>query len=111
VVPLMIAGGGISMAMPAVQGAVLAAVEPADIGKAAGLFNTLRQLGGVFGVALVVAVFTRLGGYGSAQQFASGFSAVLLASAVLSLAGALVGLGLRGARSGGAIAGLKGAKS
>jgi hypothetical protein len=90
---------------------VLAAVEPADIGKAAGLFNMLRQLGGVFGVALVVAVFARLGGYGNAQQFASGFSAVLLASAALSLAGALVGFGLRGARGSGATTTLKGAKS
>jgi len=110
IVPLMVAGAGISMAMPAVQGAVLSAVEPADIGKAAGLFNTLRQLGGVFGVALVVAVFTRVGGYGNAQQFSTGFAAVLLVSAALSLAGALVGFGLRGARGSGAMAAMRGVK-
>jgi hypothetical protein len=110
IVPLMVAGAGISMAMPAVQGAVLSAVEPADIGKASGLFNTLRQLGGVFGVALAVAAFARLGGYGSAQQFGAGFAAVLLVCAALSLAGALVGFGLRGARASGAMAALKGAK-
>jgi len=96
VVPLMIAGGGISMAMPAVQSAVLGAVEPLDMGKAAGLFNTLRQLGGVFGVALVVAVFTRVGGYASPQQFSAGFAAVLAVSAALSLAGAAMGLRLKG---------------
>jgi EmrB/QacA subfamily drug resistance transporter len=98
VVPLMIAGGGISMAMPAVQSAVLAEVEPADIGKAAGLFNTLRQLGGVLGVALTVAVFVRVGGYGSAREFSTGFAAALVVSAVVSLVGAAVGLRLRGKR-------------
>jgi hypothetical protein len=91
----MLAGGGISAAMPAAQSAVLGAVEPADIGKAAGLFNTLRQLGGALGVALAVAVFVRVGGYGSAREFSAGFAGALVTSAVLSLAGALVGLRLR----------------
>lgn len=98
VIPLMITGGGVSMAMPAVQSAVLGAVEPADIGKAAGLFNTLRQSGGVFGVAAAVAVFMRVGGYASAQQFSQGFSAALELCAALSLAGAALGLRLRGKR-------------
>jgi EmrB/QacA subfamily drug resistance transporter len=96
VLPLAIAGSGISMAMPAVQSAVLAAVEPRDIGKAAGLFNTMRQLGGVLGVALTVAVFVRVGGYGSAHAFSNGFAAALWTSALLSLAGAAMGLRLRG---------------
>jgi MFS family permease len=95
VLPLALAGGGISMAMPAVQSAVLGAVEPPDIGKAAGLFNTLRQLGGVFGVALVVAVFTRAGGYASPQEFGAGFAVALWVTAALSLAGAVVGLRLK----------------
>ena len=96
VLPLVLAGGGVSMAMPAAQSAVLAAVEPADMGKAAGLFNTSRQLGGVLGVALCVAVFVRVGGYASAQQFDAGFSAALITTAVVSLAAAAMGLRLRG---------------
>jgi EmrB/QacA subfamily drug resistance transporter len=96
VLPLAIAGAGISMAMPAAQSAVLGAVEPQDVGKAAGLFNTLRQLGGVLGVALTVAVFVRTGGYASAHEFGKGFAAALVTSALLSLAGAAMGLGLRG---------------
>jgi EmrB/QacA subfamily drug resistance transporter len=110
-VPLMVAGGGISMAMPAVQSAVLGEVEPADMGKAAGLFNTLRQLGGVVGVALVVAVFTRVGGYASPQQFSAGFAAVLGISAALSLAGAGVGLRLRGRARQGKTAAMQGVNS
>ena len=96
VLPLMIAGAGISMAMPAAQSAVLGAVDPQDIGKAAGLFNTLRQLGGVLGVSVTVAVFVRGGGYASAHEFSNGFAAALLMSALLSLAGAAMGLRLRG---------------
>jgi hypothetical protein len=96
VLPLAIAGAGISMAMPAAQSAVLGAVEPADIGKASGLFNTLRQLGGVLGVAITVAVFVRAGGYASAREFGGGFSAALITCALLSLAGAAMGLRLRG---------------
>lgn len=110
VILLMIAGAGISMAMPAVQSAVLAEVEPADIGKAAGLFNTLRQLGGVLGVALAVAVFTQVGGYGSPQQFSAGFSAALQVCAALSLAGAVLALRLRGRAGVARMINVKGAK-
>ena len=95
VAPLVMAGGGLSMAIPAVQSAVLGAVEPSDMGKASGLFNTLRQLGGVFGVALVVAVFTHVGGYASPAEFGAGFTVTLMVTAALSLAGAAVGLRLK----------------
>lgn len=99
VLPLMVTGGGISMAMPAVQSAVLGAVDPSDMGKAAGLFNTFRQLGGVFGVGLGVAVFTQVGGYASPQEFGAGFAVVTLVTAGLSLAGAVVGIRLEGRRN------------
>src|SRR4051794_20111305 len=46
--PLMIAGCGISMALPAAQNAVVNAVAPEAIGKAAGTNSMLRELGGVF---------------------------------------------------------------
>ena len=54
---LVIAGAGISMAMPAAQTAVVGAARPEDLGSAAGAFTMMRQLGGVFGLAIVVAVF------------------------------------------------------
>jgi EmrB/QacA subfamily drug resistance transporter len=98
IVPMIVAGAGISMAMPAVQSAVLAEAEPRDIGKASGLFNTLRQLGGVFGVALAVAVFMRVGGYASARDFGAGFASALDVCAAFSFAGAALGLRLRGPR-------------
>ncbi|MCO5999528.1 hypothetical protein NE234_39740 [Actinoallomurus sp. WRP9H-5] len=51
IAPMLIAGAGVSMAMPAAQAAVLNAVAPEQIGMASGVFNTGRQLGGAFGVA------------------------------------------------------------
>ena len=73
VAPLVLAGCGASMAMPAAQSCVVGAVPPADLGKAAGTFNTLRQLGGTFGIAILAAVFTGAGSYASARAFTAGF--------------------------------------
>jgi hypothetical protein len=96
VAPLAIAGCGVSMAMPALQNAVVSAVAPASIGKASGAFNMMRQLGGVFGVAILVSVFSGAGGYASPQLFSDGFTAALAAAAGLSLLGAAAGFGLPG---------------
>jgi EmrB/QacA subfamily drug resistance transporter len=94
IAPLIIAGAGVSMAMPAAQKAVLTAVAPTEIGKAAGSFQATRQLGGAFGVAILVAVFAAAGGYASAQAFSDGFAPAIAVSAGLSLAGALAGLAM-----------------
>jgi hypothetical protein len=66
------------------------AVAPAELGKASGAFTTMRQLGGVFGLAIAVAAFTGAGSYASPDAFGNGFTPVLTVAAGLSLAGALV---------------------
>ncbi|HSW74726.1 MAG TPA: MFS transporter [Candidatus Saccharimonadales bacterium] len=96
IIPLTIAGAGVSLAVPASQHAVVSAVEPPQIGQASGVYSVLRQLGGVFGVAVVVAVFAQMGSYGSLQLFSDGFAAAIGASAGLSLLGAIAGLLLPG---------------
>ncbi len=90
IVPMVIAGAGISMAIPSAQNAVMSAVAPGDIGKASGAYMTTRQLGGVFGLAIAVAVFTGAGSYASPTAFANGFVPALAVAAGLSLAGATV---------------------
>ncbi|TMQ92344.1 MFS transporter [Actinomadura soli] len=92
VAPMILAGAGVSMAMPAAQTSVINAVAPPEIGKASGVFNTLRQFAAVFGVAILAAVFTAEGGYGTARAFADGFAPAIAVSGALSLAGALAGL-------------------
>ena len=91
VAPLIIAGVGISMTFPAAQNAVVGAVPEEAIGKASGINSTMRELGGVFGIALSVAVFAGAGSLASPQAFSDGFTSAMLVSAALSLLGALAG--------------------
>ena len=92
--PLILAGAGVSVAMPAAQSAVLGAVAPNEVGKASGIFNTLRFLGGTFGIALAVAVFAATGNVVGERAFSVGFAAALAVAAVLSLAAAIAALAL-----------------
>jgi EmrB/QacA subfamily drug resistance transporter len=95
VAPLILAGVGISTAIPAVQNAVVSGVGPEQIGNASGTFSMARQLGGALGLAIAVAVFSAAGSYVSPDAFSSGFGPAIAVSAALSLAGALTGLALR----------------
>jgi EmrB/QacA subfamily drug resistance transporter len=99
IAPLVLAGAGVSMAIPATQSAVIKSVAPEHIGKASGTFSTMRQLGGAFGVAILVAVFAGTGSYASAQAFTNGFAPALGVSAVLSFSGAIAVLALPTRRS------------
>jgi EmrB/QacA subfamily drug resistance transporter len=89
IAPMTVAGVGFSMALPAVTKAVVGGVAMADIGKASGAFSTMRQLGGAFGVAILVAVFAGAGDYGSASAFSDGFVPAIGAAGGLALAGTI----------------------
>jgi EmrB/QacA subfamily drug resistance transporter len=94
VAPLVLAGVGVSMAMPAAQNAILSSVAVTEMGKASGVFNMGRFLGGMFGIALLVAVFSANGAVDSPAHFSTGFAAAMTVAAMLSLSGAVVGLWL-----------------
>jgi MFS family permease len=98
IAPLVIAGVGTSMAIPPAASAVVGAVTSAEVGKAAGAHSMLRELGGVFGIAILVTVFAGAGSYASAEAFSDGFAAAIAVSAGLAFAGAIAGLGLPGRR-------------
>jgi EmrB/QacA subfamily drug resistance transporter len=98
VAPLLLSGLGVAMASPATQSAVFSTAAPRDIGRSSGAFSTIRQLGGAFGVAVLVAVFAGAGSYASVTAFVDGFSAALWASAALAAAAAVAGLTLPRAR-------------
>jgi MFS family permease len=92
VAPLITAGAGVSMAMPAAQNAVLSAVAASEIGQASGMFNMLRFLGGAFGVAILVAAFAATGSLASPAACSVGFAAAMAVAAALSSAAAIAGL-------------------
>jgi EmrB/QacA subfamily drug resistance transporter len=97
--PFIVAGVGISMAIPAAQNSVVGSAAMDAIGKAAGANSMMRELGGVFGIAIAVAVFAGAGSYASPAEFTDGFTPAILVAAGLALAGAIAGLALPGRRA------------
>src|SRR6476469_7480037 len=94
IAPLMVAGVGISMSFPAAQNSGVGSVPEEAIGKAAGTNSTMRELGGVLGIALGVAAFAGAGSYASPAQFSDGFVAAIAVAAVLSAVAAICGSAL-----------------
>jgi EmrB/QacA subfamily drug resistance transporter len=91
VIPMVVAGIGISMAIPSAQNSVLGSVAEDAVGKAAGTNSVMRELGGVFGIAIAVAVFAGAGSYASPQAFTDGFASAVAVAAALALVGAVAG--------------------
>jgi EmrB/QacA subfamily drug resistance transporter len=98
--PFVVGGFGVSLAIPCGQSAVVAAVADRDVATASGVNATMRELGGVLGIAVTVAVFASRGGYASPADFVDGFRAALLAAAGLSALGAVAGATLPTRRPG-----------
>ena len=87
VAPLIVAGIGIAMCFPTVANAVTSSVPDGDVGVAAGTNNALNALGGVFGVAILAAVFAARGSYASPAAFIDGFRAAEWTAAAVAAVG------------------------
>jgi len=98
VLPLLIAGLGISMAIPIAPAAVVSAVSLADMGKASGVNSTLQRFGSAFAVAIAAAVFSANGHLGTSVSFSNGFRPALILVAGLSLLGAISALAITARR-------------
>lgn len=81
---LLVAGVGISMALPTVPTAVLNAVAPDEMGKASGVTNMAQRLGTVFAIAIGSAVFSANGRLGSPDAVTAGFRAALWSAVVFA---------------------------
>ena len=92
VLALLVAGIGISMALPTVPTAVLSSVAPSEMGKASGISNMMQRFGAVFAIAIASSVFAAYGHLGSPAGVTAGFRPALAVAAVLSLLGAVAAL-------------------
>jgi EmrB/QacA subfamily drug resistance transporter len=92
---LAIAGIGTSMVFPTVANEVMGAVAPEETGIASGTNNALRELGGVFGVAIIATVFNRPNVYNSPDTFVAGFRTALWIPVAFSAVGVILALSLR----------------
>jgi EmrB/QacA subfamily drug resistance transporter len=98
-VPSVVAGVGVSMAIPAAQNSVVGSFSLEEVGKAAGANSMMRELGGVFGIAVAAAVFAGAGSFGSPDAFLDGFAPAVVVLAAFSAVGAIVALALPGRRT------------
>ena len=98
VIALLVAGVGISMALPTVPTAVLSAVPAQDMGKASGINYMAQRFGAVFGVAIGSTVFATYGGLSTPAAVTAGFKPALWACAVFAGLAALSGLAMSARR-------------
>ncbi len=92
VVPFILSGVGMALFFAPVANVVLGAVRREEEGKASGANNAIRELGGVFGVAVLASIFSSNGSYATPQTFVNGLTpAIYVGAAVVGL-GALAAM-------------------
>jgi EmrB/QacA subfamily drug resistance transporter len=96
--PFVLAGMGMALFFAPVANVVLSSVRPQEEGQASGANNAIRELGGVFGVAVLASIFARLGGYAAPESFVDGMVPAVWVGAALVGVGALAALTIPAAR-------------
>jgi EmrB/QacA subfamily drug resistance transporter len=92
--PLLVAGVGVSMALPTTAAAAVGAVPPAEIGTASGVSTTLQRCGGALGIAVITTVFAGRGGLGTPAAVVAGLRPAVATAALLSAVGAAVAVAI-----------------
>ena len=88
-VALTVSGIGTSFCFPTVANAIMGSVPLEQAGVASGTNSALRELGGVFGIAVLASVFASDGGYHGAHAFMHGFTPAIWVAFAFSGAGVL----------------------
>jgi EmrB/QacA subfamily drug resistance transporter len=94
VAPFVISGMGMALFFAPVANVVLSAVRPEEEGQASGANNAIRELGGVFGVAVLASIFSHYGGYTSGQAFVDGLNPAIWVGAGVVAVGAIAALAI-----------------
>src|SRR4051794_38653605 len=95
--PFIIAGIGMGLFFAPVANVVLSSVSPEEEGKASGANNALRELGGVFGISVLAAIFAQNGHYPlppdfAEQPYVDGMKVAVYVGAAVVGVGAVVSL-------------------
>jgi MFS family permease len=98
VVPFTLSGIGMGLFFAPVANVVLSSVRPEEEGQASGANSAIRELGGVFGVAVLASVFARYGGYDSPATFNDGLVPAVTIGAFVVFAGSLAAFGIKRSR-------------
>jgi MFS family permease len=92
--PFVLSGIGMAMYFAPVANVVLSSVRPEEEGQASGANNAIRELGGVFGVAVLASIFAHYGGYGSGASYVDGLTPAIYVGAGVVALGALAALAI-----------------
>ena len=92
ILPFILAGTGMALVFAPVANVVMGAVRTEEQGLASAANNMIREVGGVLGIAVLVAIFSAAGGYGSGQSFVDGLVPAVYTGAGVLAVGALVAL-------------------
>ncbi len=95
VIPFALSGAGMALFFAPVANVVLSAVRPEEEGQASGANNAVRELGGVFGVAVLASIFAHYGGYGTGPSFVDGMTPAVYVGAGIVALGSLAAFGIR----------------
>jgi EmrB/QacA subfamily drug resistance transporter len=88
----VLSGIGMGLFFAPVANVVLGSVRRREEGQASGANNAIRELGGVFGVAVLASIFASYGGYGSGTSFAAGLTPAVWVGATLVAVGAILAI-------------------
>jgi EmrB/QacA subfamily drug resistance transporter len=95
VIALLVAGVGVSMAVPTVPTAVLSSVAETEMGKASGISYMAQRFGAVFAVAIASAVFSAHGNLSNPAAVTAGFRPALWSCVVFATLAALSAAAIR----------------
>ena len=90
--PFIVCGVGMSLFFAPVAIVILGAVGIEQEGVASGANNAIRELGGVFGIAVMTTIFASYGSYASPQAYTDGIIPPTWVGAVVLAIGALASL-------------------
>ena len=90
----VISGIGMGLFFAPIANVVLSAVQNHEEGKASGANNAIREVGGVFGVAVLASVFSANGSYATPASYVAGLVPAVWVGAAIVAVGALAALAI-----------------
>src|SRR5882757_2113647 len=93
--PLMLVGLGVGFTMMPLTTFVLGGVAPKEAGSAAGLLQTMQQIGGSLGLSILVTIFGTVSRHAHDDAFIHGATAAFTMAAVFTALGLVLALSLK----------------
>jgi EmrB/QacA subfamily drug resistance transporter len=104
ILPALLVGGfGSSLFWAPAASIVLSSVGEGEEGIASGANNAIRELGGVFGVAILTTIFSSRGSFASPEAFVDGLRPALYVGGILVALASAIAVALPRRRSGAAL--------